>query len=513
MKRVPLILLIVFLAVNTQAAPVEVVFYPDNARITEVAKVPIKIEGSLKKAVITIPGMADPETFTAVVTAGGGVVEDQKWTQTTRQDEEKIKELKKKIEEQREVRFRIQSRIKALDTEIQFWQQQTKTKMKTLGDINSLAATVGRNVNRLAKERLGLDPELEKVDKIIARLQEELSAAAGRKETAWEITLLLSGVSGAEATFRYTYFLRECGWTPLYRLEAQPLKKNIVFSWEAEIWQSSGKDWNNTTVRLANLQPVGGLDPQDIPPWVIKPRPVLAYPQVERSLKARMMERDDRETMSAVEVQEVALPVLRQSGAYSSWDLGRRSLPAGTRNRVKVLQEHWPAEFTYLARPSRSDAVFVRGVVKFPEPREIPQGVATFLLDGGIVGKRSFRVSSGEETIHFGVDPLVRVKEVLLSKQAGERSFFKDSAVHHWRWRLELENIRPYTVRVRLESPLPQIRDEKIRATVKNDPEAVEKTQDMQIWLLDVPSAGKMQITSSVSIEAPKDMPLDLGWR
>jgi hypothetical protein len=65
--------------------------------------------------------------------------------------------------------------------------------------------------------------------------------------------------------------------------------------------------------------------------------------------------------------------------------LGKVTLPAGARQRVKVQEEPWTADFTYLVRPSLSSKVFVRAFVNFPEAREIPSGQAIFMMDGAIL--------------------------------------------------------------------------------------------------------------------------------
>ena len=64
-----------------------------------------------------------------------------------------------------------------------------------------------------------------------------------------------------------------------------------------------------------------------------------------------------------------------------------------------------------------------------------------------------------------------------------------------------------------MEEPLPQSRDERIKITIKNSPETTENSPTSQIWLLDVPAGEKKIVSTGVVIEAPKNLPLDLGWR
>jgi len=514
MLRVILIVSVLFHAAAVQGAPVEVVFFPDAARVTEKAQVNTTAgPGDMKTAVITLPAAADPDTLVLSLLKGPGSVEDQKIRQVTRQDEEKIASLRKRLEEEKEVRRKIQAAMKAADVQVEFWKQQTKTKLKTLADIGNLASAVSRNTQKAALERLHLERDLEKTDRRIAEIQAEIEAAAGKKEKVWEVSVILSGVKSPQVSLLYTYHLGGCGWLPLYRLEAKPLEKTIAFFWEAEIWQSSGRDFRDVSVRLANVEPPRGLDPKEIPPWIIQPRPVFLKAAKSGAARRTLMEeRTAPDNELEEEAAAAGAPVQVREGSYSAWDLGKRSIPAGERQKVRVTEEQWPAEFVYLGRPSRGGEVFVRGVVSFADAREIPKGNGVFLLDGAIVGKRPFGFSGKEGRIHFGIDPFVKVREVLVSRKGGE-TFLGGSVTQTWEWCIELENSRPYPVRMRVESPLPQGRDERIKISLKNDPEPAEKTEGLMTWLTDLPAGGRGRILSSVLVEAPKDLPLDLGWR
>ena len=470
----------------------------------------------LKRAVFQLPGQADPDTLTTRISGNGRtVIEDIAWRQTASQDEAAVKALRKKMDLLKEERIRMQSTLKSLDVQVQFWQMQTKAKFKTLADALNMAGALGRNMKKAMAEKLALEPELEKLEKRIRALQEELNAAAGKKETTWEVTALLSGARGNDTTLTYTYELQGCGWTPLYRLEAQPLKKQVLFSWEGEIWQSSGQDWNHVAVHLANMQPKLTLTPPDMPPWVVQPKAQRVYKKAARSAP-RMAELQEMAKSAAPFEDNAAAPpapVLMSEGTYTSWDLGVRNIPAGEKQKVKVLEESWPAEFTHLSRPSLSEQVFLRAVARFSEAREIPKGNAVYLIDGAIIGKRTFSAGTNEETVFFGADPMVKARATLLTQKSGEKTFLKDRQTHAWDWRIDLENNRKYAVKMRIEEPIAQSRDERIKVTTLNVPEPGEKNETFYIWTIDVPAGAKYAIKTGITVEAPKEMPLDLGWR
>jgi len=496
------------------AAPVEVTFYPQSAQVKEVQKVRLKaIDNGLRQATITLPGQADPDTLATQLTSPSSLtIMDQTWRQVTPQDDQSIVAMRKKLAELKVEQNSLQAGIRALDTQIQFWQLQTKARVKTIADAGNMSSAIGKNITKMVQDKLALEPLLEEITKKVKEKQENLNQKIGKKESAWEVTVLLSGPAIAEATLTYTYTMSGCGWTSLYRLEAQPLKKRILFSWEAEIWQSSGQDWRQVNIRLATLQPATTITPQDLPAWIIKPRQEVIY----KAKRSRVMEEkmsDEAAEPLALAASPNAAPSLSRESSFHVWNLGKRSLNAGSKQRLQVQEETWPVEFTYLARPAQGDQTFIRGAVQFQEDKEIPRGTASFMIDGALVGKRPFSLTGREDTIYFGADPLIKASSVLLSQAAGEKSFFADKQTYRWEWRTEIANGRNYPIRVRMEEPLPQSRDERIKITLKNNPEASESSPTSQIWLLDIPAGEKKVVSTGVAIEAPKSLNLDLGWR
>ncbi|MDO8785657.1 MAG: mucoidy inhibitor MuiA family protein, partial [Syntrophales bacterium] len=282
------------------AVPIEVTLFPGSARIIEVTKVHLHQEGKdSKRAVFLLPGQADPNSLvTRLAQPEAGLrIEDQAWQQVPRRDDDKIKELNKQIQALKDERSTIQAAIFSLETQIQFWESQTKAKMKTIPDASDMASAIGKNIQKVYRGKLAAEPEIERINKRIREMEDELSRTVGKKETLWEVTIFFSGPQAQEASLTYSYFMSGCGWLPLYRLDARPKERQILFSWEAEIWQSSGQDWNGVNVNIATLQPASSSTPPDLPPWIIMPRPEIMLKSGRQSdgtkVSSAFSERDD----------------------------------------------------------------------------------------------------------------------------------------------------------------------------------------------------------------------------
>ncbi|MGA2782387.1 MAG: mucoidy inhibitor MuiA family protein [Smithella sp.] len=504
-----IIVLILLLPVYSLATVKEVTIFPNSAKISETAKINPQCDKGKCISVITLPSQADPESLVVSLPAQSHVkIEDVQVKPIPVQDETKIAELRKQIAGLEASKKEMQAKLQALEVQLQFWQAQTKAKTKTLADTNKLADAIGKNVRRANQEKFAVETQLEKSDKNIKKLQDELNQIAGKKETAWEMTLTTSGVGQNEIIFSYTYSLAGCGWLPLYRIEALPTDKRVSFFWEAEIWQSSGEDWKQVQLNVATLQPVINVNPPEIPAWIIKPRVLYKASRKNDAAAASLMQKEasDNEDLGA-------MPTETQNTTYSVWSLGKKNIPAGNRQRLKIKDESWPAEFLFLARPAINPQAFVRASVKLDKPAEIPPGQAIFVIDGAILGKREFSFTGSEGELFFGTSPLISVTSSTIADQSDTKTIFQDKQTRSWQWLIEAKNSSNADIKLRIEEPVPQARNKKIHLNFKQNPDPAEKDHSKFVWILDVPAGQKKTIQNNIELEAPIDMNIDFGWR
>jgi len=487
----------------------EVTLFPDSAKVEETHRITSQpSETNNHQTIIILPSQADPESLIVSPPTGRIKINDVQVKTIERVDEKRIAALRGQIKKLQHDKKEMQARLQALDVQLLFWQAQTKAKTKTVADADNLASAIGRNSRKIYSEKYSVDTELEKINKQIKELQDQLTQAAGKNEKGWEATITLTGPVTNNSFLSYTYTLGGCGWRPLYRLEATPSAKNILFSWDAEIWQSTGEDWKLVQINLATLQPVQTITPPELPQWVIKPKTDVIYKKASRQKMAAAPMMAEMASAS-----DEAAPVESAHTTYSVWALGKKTLTAGNRQRLKIKEEVWPAQFLFLARPSQSPQAFLQAQIKLSQPIDIPSGQATFVIDDAIIGKRTFALAGSEADIYFGNSPFVSVTSSTKTDKSDASRFLQNKQMRHWQWLIEAKNAGNKPVKLRIEEPVPQPRDERIILTFKHNPEPSEKDNTKFVWLLDLPALQKKNIETGVDLEAPKDMNVDFGWR
>ncbi|MDD5713138.1 MAG: DUF4139 domain-containing protein [Smithellaceae bacterium] len=517
--RVSVTVILMFLLSGpvSHAAPVYVTFFPDSALVHETATVKFKADThGPRRATLILPAQADVESLRiSLAPSSKATILDRSQQQVARPDNERIGKLTAQINALNEGRKGIIAEIQGLDSQIQYWQTQTKDKAKTIGEAANMAVAIGKFVKKAFYDKALSEAALEKMDRRIDEAKKELERIVGNQEKVWEVTLVVAGADVGDLALDYTYLLGGCGWSPAYRFEALPDQKKILFNWEAELWQSSGQDWSGVDISVATMASSPRAIPPDIPDWIIQPRPSYR-------LKAQKFDvgRDGAAMMARVpEVAQTPeeelpfAPTQTRLATYSLWHLGKRNVPAGDRLKVSIAEESWDGVFSHVVRPAVSTDVFLMAEIKFPEGKDIPSGSANFIVAGASLGKRDFVFSGDDLKLFFGTDPLISAKTELLSRGSGEKTFLADKQTFQWSWQIAVKNNKDKAVTLRVEEPRPQTRDERIKLFIKQAPTPTEQTPALDVWQFELSPAGTASISENVRLEAPKDMNLDLGWR
>jgi len=234
------------------ATTLEVTFLPQGVLITEQAKLPFsKIAAQLGTATFTIPGNVDPHQLAIQVIGNPDArLMDYDWQPLSASQDERAITLRKRQEELKGARLRLQSSLRALEGQLLFWQHQAKGRVKNIGEAGGHAAIIGKNIQRLNIEKGHLEAALSRVEGQLAQ--------GDPREGDWLVTCYVEGKPGREVTMRYTYLLPGGGWTPYYRLEAHPERNEVLLTYQGEIVHHSPGDWTNVTLRIAPWLPVKG---------------------------------------------------------------------------------------------------------------------------------------------------------------------------------------------------------------------------------------------------------------
>jgi uncharacterized protein (TIGR02231 family) len=506
MSRI-LTVILLLLPLASWAAPVQVTLFPSSAQVEERSPLTASPpEGGFTAARLVLPGQADPATLRFGRLPDGIAVADVSWASRTENDQAALAPLTARLEALKEQRDAVTAELEGVRGRLAFWKGQTTAAQQSVAALRELAEEVGGTIHANTAKLQKLEQQAAKLNADIATVEEEIARVAGQR-TVWDVTLLFSGAAPAELA--YAYALSDCGWEPLYRLEALPAQGRVDFSWQAKVWQRSGQDWTGVRLHLATMPPQSQAQPADLPPWEIAPVQIHA-----KALAAPAMMAMRAETADEAAPAPLSQPQETRYSTYAAWDMGKRALPAGATRVFEIERTAWQAEFVHLLRPSLDTKAFIQATTRFDQPRELPQGRAFFLIDGATVDQRDFALSGREATLFFGTDPMLTCETSLKDKKTGDKGLFKQKQIFVREWTMTVRNASKAQARFRLEEPRPQLRDERITLEVSATPAPLaEETPEVMAWNGTVAPGGEQAVALKIQFEAPEDLHIDPGWR
>ncbi|MDP2268163.1 MAG: DUF4139 domain-containing protein, partial [Deltaproteobacteria bacterium] len=183
---------------------------------------------------------------------------------------------------------------------------------------------------------------------------------------------------------------------------------------------------------------------------------------------------------------------------HKLWQAGRKTILAGSRLKIKLYEEAWPAAFGYLARPGQSPQAFISALLNFPAAGKIPPGQAMFSHQGALLGKSNFSLSGKQGLLFFGQDPQVTVTRQLLTDQPKLQE-----------WRLEARNGQVAPIKLRIEENAPQAHDSRIK--VKLLAAGAEEKPGLLSWDVELAAGETKTLIYVIELEAPSDMEIESG--
>ena len=491
------------------AAPRQVTLFPDSAQVEEVSAVsPEAGEAGLSACTLILPGQADPASLRFGRLTGSGTIADLSWKARQEENHSAIEPLNRRLDELKAERSEVLSELEGVRGRMAFWKAQTLPAEKSVAALRELAAELAKALREDSARAHGLETRMEELNTKIAWVEKEIADAAGQGRTVWEVRVLLAGPAPKELSYAYT--LRDCGWAPLYRLEASPARNTIDFSWQAKVWQRSGQDWTDVRLHLATMQPQTQAEPSDLPAWEIAPLQVFRKAMAAAPMMAMSADAAKEEMLASAPPE----PVQIRHSTYAAWDMGQKSIPAGDARIFEIERGAWPASFVHLLRPSLDSKAYIQAVAEFSEPKELPPGTAFFFIDGAMVDQRQFSLSGREATLFFGTDPLLTCATTLSDKKTGEKGLFAQKQTFLRQWTMTVRNAADHPVQARIEEPRPLPRDERITIEFTAKPEPLQEDDpEILAWNSTIAPGKELAISLDLKISAPEDLNVDPGWR
>jgi uncharacterized protein (TIGR02231 family) len=492
-----------------RAEVVSAVLYPGSALVTEEQTLTLVADQGLAVGVLTLPAGADADTLgLQPLGQGAPALAGLEARPVRRVDEGRLREVRAALEREEAKAQALADALAAREGAARFWSTQATAPLERPAEAAALAAALRQGLESELAAASALRRDHAAQAKTVADLRAELERLTGGAETVLEVRAAFRAEPGARVPVRLHYRLPDAGWSPVYVLDARPAEGVVRFSWDATVWQGSGRPWKDVRLALATAEFRTGATPPELRPW--EPGPAqAAWAKAEPAMLTRAAAPQAQENYAAAD----AAPAPRTEGAvFDTYDAGRATLASGDRTRLPIARQTWKADFDYLVRPYAEPRAYLRARLALGDAPRIPSGRADLLLEGALVQRVPFELARAEADLFFGADPQLAVTFRNTDRASGEAGLFGGRGRHRWAWTVEVRNGKAGPARVSVQDRLPRPGDERIKLE-KTLAEGAREKDDAVIWDFELAPGAARTIDYGYALTWPGDMDMDLGGR
>lgn len=172
----------------------------------------------------------------------------------------------------------ISNRITVLDIEEQLLHKNNKfsgsEQSAQIKQIKEAADFYGIKINQLRAKRLELIQEMEDLVEHREDLFKQLNKTrAQNKKVTSSVVMTVTAQNPGKRTLKTEYYVNGAGWEPTYDFRVDDVEEPLAIIYNANIYQSTGENWNNVKLNLSTGNPALSSTKPDLEPWYIDKKP------------------------------------------------------------------------------------------------------------------------------------------------------------------------------------------------------------------------------------------------
>jgi uncharacterized protein (TIGR02231 family) len=373
--------------------------------------------------------------------------------------------------------------------------------------------TVKQNI--LKKTRLIKDYVKEK-EALETQLQ---TSVAKSKLPTGEIVVSASATKQVNIKLNLSFVVMNAGWYPSYDIRVNDIGSPASIIYKANIYQSSGIDWNNVKVSLSSSSPMTSGALPELFPWYID-----FYAPMYKALNGRsagvayskpkksemLAEESLAEVVTVEDMASAPVPVsMTESTTSFSFDIDiNQTILSGGKPEVVELQRLTaPATYKYESVPKNNTSAFLMGYVTDWSKYNLLPGGTNIYFGNTFTGTGNINTSELTDTlpVSLGADKSITIKREKRVDYSSHK-LVGLNVVETRSFLISVRNNKKQNVEIKLHDQLPVSQNSSI------DVEAAElsggklnaQTGEV-VWNLNVAPQETKNIIFTYSVKYPKN--------
>jgi uncharacterized protein (TIGR02231 family) len=394
----------------------------------------------------------------------------------------------------------------------------SKEKGLTTETLQKMADFYRSRMTYIQEEQFKQSITLRELNKTLARLNQQLGTLQGRSsKPSNDIILHLKSDYARSVTVLLRYVISGASWQPSYDLRATDLTKPVRLDYRAEVFQSTGNDWENVQLTLSTGNPnLGGTKPE-LSQWNLYPAGygVKTLEAVTISTQgdydeSRDYKKEEKPTdgrfgggMTLADYTTVTEGAVTAEFAIN---VPQRIPSDGKGHQVFIQSTDLPATFAHYAVPKLdADAFLLAAVTGWESLNLLPGGVNIF-FEGTYVTRAQLNPSATSDTLNLslGRDPKVIIARKPLQDKSSQRTIGTNKE-RTFAYEITVRNAKTTPITLRLLDQVPVSQDESVTVKVEEISGASHNTDTGELtWNLALQPNETKKLTLIYSVKYPK---------
>ena len=391
-------------------------------------------------------------------------------------------------------------------------------------NLQELQQTINFFRNRLIEINTLLIKTNEKIVKLSSKQKEltnQLNEEAGNRETSSEIVIGIMTNSSLNASFDITYFVNNCGWTPIYDIKSESAEKPIELIYKANVYQTTGYDWKNIKLSLSTGNPNLNNNKPNLNPWYLS-----TYIQnnnyrnnkLSNNMAPSAAKSSTDSYSEGIKLEESKslsnYVTVTESQTTSEFNIPISYSINSSENftSVEIQKNYLNSSYQYYAAPKIDRDAFLVAEVTGWEKLNLLPGNANVYFEGTYLGQNFINPNELNDTLKLslGRDKSIIIKRIVL-KDYITNNIIGSNRKKDFMYEINVNNKKKNDISIIIEDQIPISSDNSIEVnSTEISGGQLNKDNGLIYWKLNIKSLETKKIKLGYSVKYPKDKLINL---
>ena len=405
---------------------------------------------------------------------------------------EKIKIIQDSLELLSKEKQEIGDELNALDTEKQVLLKNQEiggnNVSLTVEQIRSTADFYRKRTAEINKTVSKYSREIQDIEKQTLRLRQQL-AVFNFKENAKNnvIVVLVEMPQAGKISGNLKYNVQKTGWAPSYDLIAEDISGNIELKYKAKVFNNTGNDWENVSLKLSTGDPNLSASIPLLDPWHLNTSSFnrvgkMSY-SVPQAQSRNQQQVNNRFSNGEGRLQNehtgdlvgntgptVNMTTIEVSELTTEFEIEKTySIPSDSRPYIVEITEYdLEANFSHISVPKLDKDAFLLAKIAGWEKLDLVPGPSNVYFAKTYVGESYINTRNVEDTLglSFGRD-----EKILVTRKKVEE-FSSKNVIGNWKkdtytYEIIVKNNRNRSISMELNDQVPVSQDSDITVSIE----------------------------------------------